>query len=1329
MNKTLFSLLTFLLLSLYGQAAPYTFQRLGVRDGLTNNYVWKLTQDDNGYIWIATDYGLNRFDGGRFTGFTQLNSTLPGNNIQSVFYDKTDNKLWIGGAFLGFCAMDLTDNQIQHYTFEKGYWISNAKEFCQAKDGGLWVACEYGGILYYDRRNHSFRTLDELGIKGLVRTAFSVCDDGQGRLYIGHAHEGFSVVDLRRKTIRHFTEAGKEGLPGNSVYHIFIDSQRNIWLGTNKGLALYHPQTNAFTVFTHKEGVKGSLLADHVYDIKEMTGNVLWIGSDIGGISLLDLKTFSANHPKSNLFSYIYADNTEHGLSSKNIRSFLQDKFGNIWIGNYSSGLDFIGHIHPVFQILPDFMEEGTLLTYKPAWGLWEENGRIWIGGENEVSVFQQGERLKTYNLSPYLPRTYGQVSSIAPVSNGQFLLGLYDNGLLLLDTRTGDVHPVKMDKPYIDITSLSRRRSGGWWVSTENGVYSFHDGKLYKEEIINRLLKSPYVSSVVEDKTGSVWVGTQGGGITIIKGNRRWKSFEGDGTLNVINQLYMDRKGEIWIASNIGLGHIPDTAHPERYSLYAEKEGLTDLTVKAVTEDRQGQIWISTNNELCYWRPATQSFAKFDYKDGLPQGNFTPQSVGRLKDGTLLFGSLTGVCYFNPQSAVSGKTLSPVRISGMESVQGNSGSKFEACIPRDGKVFLTYDQNTFRVSFAVPDFALQGKVEYAYQMEGLDDKWQSVGEDENITFRNIAPGHYTLRVRARMKNGVWDDSHTDSLRIVVAPPFYRSWWAYCLYLLLIIYGTYYALRRYKRGLKLKGELLVEQKKRQDEEDLNNERMRFFTNIAHELRTPLTLIVGPLEDLEEDVKLPKPYKRTIHVIHESAQRLAGLINGILDFRKTETSNRPLVVTHGNLSEFVTETGLRFLELERSDKVDLRMEVESDCVCFFDAEIITSVLNNLLSNAFKYTPEGNITLYLRVKREDNKVELGVKDTGYGIPQAALSHVFERYYQAGGRHQMPGTGIGLALVKALVTLHKGTVEVKSTEGEGADFTITLPLKETYPNAVHKEKPQTEKADVPSDNIQENAEEKPVVLVVEDNAPIRSYIQTSLAKDYQVITAANGKEGLEKALKAIPDLVVSDVMMPEMNGIAMCKCLKNDVRTSHIPVVLLTAKDTLSDKEEGYDSGADSYLTKPFSAKLLRTRLRNIMEMRRALATHWKEQWKVDDSVAEKDTTPKLTPLDAKFMETLTKLVEDNLTNEKLDVNFLATSVHMSVSTLYRKLKSLTGISGNEFIRKVRLKRGLQLLKEGGYNVSEAAYGCGFSDPAYFRNCFKEEYGCSPSAYKKL
>lgn len=681
---------------------------------------------------------------------------------------------------------------------------------------------------------------------------------------------------------------------------------------------------------------------------------------------------------------------------------------------------------------------------------------------------------------------------------------------------------------------------------------------------------------------------------------------------------------------------------------------------------------------------------------------------------------------------------ITKVRIPG----RLTSREKNETAIPiSEGEIELTHEQNSFNLTFNVQDYSLANQVEYAYMLKGLENSWYTINEQNSVTFRNIPPGKYEFLVKARLHNQDWSEDMT-SLKIHINPPLWLTWWAKLIYILITISIIYTIIHAYKKKIDLESLYTLEKKNHEQEQELNQERLRFYTNITHELRTPLTLILGPLEDMQKDTSLPTRQAQKLSVIHQSALRLLNLINQILEFRKTETQNKKLCVCKSNIAPLVHEIGLKYKELNQKKAIDFQIQIEKEeMLLFFDKEIITIILDNLISNAIKYTEQGKITLslYPTTRNGVTYTEIKVSDTGYGISAEALPHVFDRYYQESGKHQASGTGIGLALVRNLVELHEGEIRVESIQNEGSTFYISLLTDNIYPNALHGDSTKQTEEEMISEAVPEDSQNtepetsKPILLIVEDNEDIQKYIAESFSDSFEVITGSNGEEGKQQALNRIPDIIVSDIMMPVMDGITLCRQLKEDVRTSHIPVILLTAKDSLQDKEEGYEVGADSYLTKPFSASLLRSRINNLLDSRKKLIAQFQQTGTSHNPNSHLDEkrsiiTEALSKLDNEFIEKITQLVEDNLSSEKIDITYLSDKMCMSGSTLYRKMKALTGLSTNEYIRKVKMQNAERLLLEGKYNISEIAYKIGMNSTGYFRQCFKDEFGVSPSDYLK-
>ncbi|MBQ8520791.1 MAG: response regulator, partial [Bacteroides sp.] len=963
-----------------------------------------------------------------------------------------------------------------------------------------------------------------------------------------------------------------------------------------------------------------------------------------------------------------------------------------------------------------------------------------WIGGENELASYI-GNRLQVYSLKDIQEHPQTHINIIVKDSRGRVWTGLYKDGIVYYDTKERKFHRVGDEaSKELDVRCIYEDRDGKIWIGAEQGLYSYSNRRWKEEKAIESQLNDKNIHGILRTKDGNLWIGTFSKGVNILdKDNQPVHAFTTANGFpsNAVNHMTADSKGRIWVATREGLTCFADTAHPESYTHFSIPEGLANTQVRAIQEDRKGNIWISTNGGISRLDEQERKFYNYNHHDGIPMGDFMDGSACITPKGIIHFGSQNGVCHFNPDELSGIREVSPEAITRFVVYNQNTEEKESSLsLPiSDRLIELSHGQNTFDISFNVKDYSQSTQVEFAYKLEGLSNEWFNTLSENQVTFRNIPHGNYTFKVKARFRNQVWNEQ-IDHLHIRIAPPFWLTWYAKLFYFLIIGVIVYMLLSFYKRRLVLESTLKLQKEKEKNIQELNNERLRFFTNITHELRTPLTLILGPLEDLLGDGTLSPKHHKKISIIHNSSLRLLDLINRILEFRKTQTQNRKLAVSRGNIAHLIQEIGLKYKELNLNKSVNYRTEIETEETdMFFDGEVVNMIVDNLMTNAGKYTSEGEICLRLRSVEENQLkyTEISVSDTGHGIAPEALPHIFDRYYQANSEYQASGSGIGLALVKSLADLHEAVLSVESELETGTTFRLRLLTNNTYPNAVHPEK-KDEKPQpaIETPETEAATDEQPIILIVEDNADIREYVQSALGEVFEIITASNGKEGLETAQVRIPNVIVSDIMMPVMDGLELCRQLKKDIRTCHIPVVLLTAKDSMQDKETGYAAGADSYLTKPFSANLLHSRINNILETRKLMASLIANNTVPQIQEPAKETQPEnkvqpLNRLDNEFLQKVTAIIEENLEKEKLDVSFIAEKMYMSHSTLYRKIKGLTEMSVNEFIRKIKMRKSLELMKDG-YGISEIAYILGYSTTSYFRQCFKEEYGMSPSDYLK-
>lgn len=1367
MKKHIASTLFLSLLSILQLTAQsHSVKKLGIEQGLSNNYVVSITQDKQGFLWFATEEGLNKFDGTRFITYYKNdlphnNQGITGNELNRVYADSKRPIIWIATQRDGLNAYNYDEQTFtayQHNPENPHSLITNDVTDISPStqnDDGLWVSTYYRGIEYLNINNGQFTHYNRSTVPSLPSNqTWTVLDGGDNNLYIGHVGSGFSIFSLKDKSVKNFqNETGNPtSLPGNDVFCIIKDANGNIWLGTNNGLALYNAANDNFITFRNNKNDKYATLCSRILSIRQLKDNRLWIASELNGIAILNLKQGMFLSPEELSIEYIQEGDDSRSLSNASARCIFQDSFDNIWIGTWGGGINFISSKPPLFTTLsysPIPNNENSLNNKVASSLCMDRQGRIWIGTDGGgINVFEGEKRIAIYKKeSGDIPSNF--ILASLQDSKGNLWFGSYQGGISYYDSRNKRFRSISlMGQSNLDVRTIYEDAQHNIWVGYSGGIVVLNPLTMkiiqhYNTD--NSELHSDFIRSIAQDEKGRFWIGTFGDGLGIYTPNlQKIKTFtQRDGFCsNTINQIIQDKQKRMWIGTGEGLVCFLSTDELN-YKTYQRKDGLINTNICAITEDKKGNIWFSNNKGISCYVTNKGCFYNYDHSDDVPAGSFSSSCVTQSKNGQIYFGSINGVCCFNPDITMNEQPAPAAVVTEMKILGRLSNLENNDMIINLSKgqnVELSHAQNSFGVRFNVQNYSLVNQVEYVYMLKGLENSWYTVNESNNVTFRNIPPGKYEFFIKARVHNQEWPEEAT-SLTIRINPPLWLTWWAKLIYILVSISITYLILHAYKKKLDLESLYTLEKKNHEQEQELNQERLRFYTNITHELRTPLTLILGPLEDMQKEASLPAKQAQKLSVIHQSALRLLNLINQILEFRKTETQNKKLCVSKGNIAPLIYEIGLKYKELNQNTKIDFRIQIEKEeMFLFFDKEIITIVLDNLISNAIKYTEQGCVTLSLHqtMRNEVAYTEIKVSDTGYGISAEALPHIFDRYYQESGKHQASGTGIGLALVKNLVTLHEGEIRAESIQNEGSTFYISLLTDNIYPNALHADSTEPVQEEMNQNTELEYSQEatldtsKPILLIVEDNEEIQKYIVESFTDSFEVITANNGEEGKQQALSRIPDIVVSDIMMPVMDGITLCKQLKDDVRTSHIPIILLTAKDSLQDKEEGYEVGADSYLTKPFSASLLRSRINNLLDSRKKLVAQFQAQStpgsQIDLSEKRIVIAEALSKLDNEFIEKITLLIEENLSSEKIDINYLSDKMCMSGSTLYRKMKALTGLSTNEYIRKVKMKNAERLLLEGKFNISEIAYKVGMNSTGYFRQCFKEEFGLSPSDYLK-
>ena len=1334
------------------QTSPVTpdirLRVLAVNRGLSNNHVLGITQDKNGFIWIATDEGLNRFDGYSFKTYYKeekaSGSGLTGNELNWVMDDPKRPMIWIATQRAGLDVYNYKDDTFSAYRHEdsnpKSLITDDVTSIAAAADGGIWITTYWKGIDHLDPETGEFIHYNSNTVKGMPNASvLRVVDSGDGFLYAVHEHNGFTIIDIAHRTARNYMP--RPGVPNTiptaDLQCVYIDSMNNIWIGGSVGLILFNRDDNSFTDLSEWYPE----LQFPVFDIQQFDDGYLWLAMERGGMAYLKMESGNFSGPEH--VELVSIKGTKGGLISPSIRCLFQDTHSNIWAGTWGSGVNLLRKDIPPFQAnsINRLLENRGNKSKTSLFAiLIDSQDNFWSGWDyGGLDMYDSRHNFKSYTRNDGLPGDIVQTAWEAP--DGKLWFGLFHAGAAIYDPRTKTFKSVFPAGSREDIRDFAGLSDGSVAIASSRGIWIWRPGCPSPEGPIlagNGLIRKIYPISKNRNLLGTFGAGLI---ITDEKFNPVRYLMVTDGfPSNTVNDIFRSRNGNIWVATGEGLVMFPDIlGAPDKYTVINKASGMDNSHVQAIAQDRSGNIWVSTNGGISCIKG--DEVLNYSHRDHVPLGNFLSHSVDIDKQGNLYFGSISGVCAFNPIKILE-KTPAPSVILEEVSVLEHSGNSSDNRkifqVTGKEKLSLRPGQNSFEISFTTGNFANADEVEYAYMLDGIDDDWTILENGNVAMFRDLPSGTFTFMIKARLRNHEWGE--VSEIKVILPPPFWLSWWAVTIYIVFAIMITVFVLYLYYRRVNAEAQLHSEKEQHKHEQELNDERLRFYTNITHELRTPLSLVVGPLEDLSKNPKIPEKEHKSIEMVHRNAVRLLDLVNRILEFRKTETQNRRLCVSHGNIAATVYEVALKYKELNRNSALKVNITTDSgNMTALFDKDVITVILDNLISNAVKYTEKGKIDV--SCNRIGDNIVLKVSDTGRGISADSIGHIFERYYQERGPHQAAGSGIGLSLVNNVVKLHHGEISVESEPGQGTVFTVTIPAEGSYPEALHTEEDtREEKTDMSemTDHLVK-ADDKPVILVVEDNEDIRDYIKQSFTDLYDVHCAQNGEEGLRKAYEHIPSIIVSDIMMPVMDGVEMTRRLKGDIRTSHIPIILLTAKVNESDRTEGYDSGADSYLTKPFSSSLLQSRINNLLLQRMKLAASFASigvtevrstdaGTKEEESAEEKRKTymKKLGKLDRAFIEKLDRTITDSLATETVDVTFISGAMCMSASTLYRKVKAITGLSPNEYIRKTKMHIAASLVKEGELTMSEIAFKVGINSLAYFRQCFREEYGVLPSEY---
>lgn len=842
-----------------------------------------------------------------------------------------------------------------------------------------------------------------------------------------------------------------------------------------------------------------------------------------------------------------------------------------------------------------------------------------------------------------------------------------------------------------------------------------------------------------LELQDNQLWISTHGKGLFLFENGIMQKDFKNKYDPVVLPNNLTDicadpaNRGQLWIGSR-GEGLILFNKKSGLKKIFTTNDGLPNNTIYCIEADKKGMLWLSTNKGICRFDPKTFSTTSYVKSDGLAGNEFNRYHKFVFLDGRIAFGGLEGYSIFNPDDFDVKKNKFPVRVQITNIFINNKEQDFtdpESLIQQPyselKKIELPYNKNYLSVEFAAMQFNEPSKIQYRYMLRGADETWRESGFNNVASYTQLKPGHYTLLINASIVSGVWSDSVLE-LKIIIHPPFWATWWAYLIYLLIVVAAIRYYFIYHSKRLKEKQQLAFDHKEAERLREMNELKDRFFANVTHEFRTPLTLILTPLEKLQKDDSLPPKTGSIINTIHRNSRQLLSLINELLDFSKLNKGQMKLNLSNGDPTVFV-EALIKQFE-SKADEKNIEISFAADdkqCLYLFDKEKWEKIIFNLVGNALKFTREGGAINIALAKKENGHLQLTVKDTGIGIPADQLSKIFDRFYQvdATSTREYGGTGIGLSLVKELVTLMKGDIEVESTPGKGSTFIVTLPVTEAQPlsattNILPIENPEPLGTSINSQpQLNENNKEKPLIMVVEDNIELQEFLVESLSERWQIVAAPNGLQGWEMMVAEMPDVVISDVMMPGKDGFELCRLCKDDPRTSHIGFILLTSRAAHTLKMQGLQSGADDYVTKPFHLEELMLRINNLLSLQQ------KQRKFLQSQVLPEKPSGLLPKIEDPFISQLYQLIDDNMDEPQMNVDFIAKNMSMSRSSLNRKLKSLLDISTNELIKRYRLQKATAMLAAGN-DITSTTYSVGFNTPSYFTQCFKEQYGITPTEY---
>lgn len=1344
------------------------FRKYGLEDGLSQVTSHCIIQDAEGYIWIGTQDGLNRFDGNDFKVFRHDPSrkgSISDSHVKDLLEDK-QGRMWVATNG-GLNLFNKDTEEFTHWSHDQADSSSlshnNVLDLIEDKQRRIWVGTEHG-LNLLDQRNGTFHHFiaDPNDTTTLSNDLIlSMEEDDQGYLWIGTA-VGLNKFDPVTETFTSYFHdpSNENSLSHDRITQVFSDALGTLWVGTRKGLNALDIESGTIRRYMHDPNLPGTISDEYILSFLEDQEHQLWVGTALGGLNLFDRTTNTFHHYKHTL-------GDPYSLSNNTIWTITEDSKHNLWVGVSSKGFNYVDRQTERFKHYRHVVDDPQSLLHNAVRAiLLDHEDNLWVGSFLGLNVYSQKGRINLqYQHYPHDPfsLTASYVRSLLQDREQRIWVGT-ENGLNLYqpDSQTFS-HGIKDATGRTILTEglicvLYEDQQGRIWIGSNMGLYCISPGSTEVKHYTysasdSSSLSHPLVRNVYQDQKGRIWVGTEMGLNLLDPVTKTFKRFLHERnnkqslSNNIVNSIIEDQMGQIWVATAGGLNRLdPETG---QFRIWREKQGLSNDVVYGILEDERGTLWMSTNKGINIFNPQDHSIAVYTQRDGLQSDEFNTGAFYQDWNGVMYFGGVNGLNVFHPDSLHESKETPTVVLTDFllfnKSVNISDSSVLPKSVDHLTQITLGYEDDMFALEFAALDYQQPEKVQYAYKLEPYDKDWVYTDHtDRKAVYTRVPPGTYKFRVKAT-KDGYWSNEDR-SIELSVLPPWWQTWWANTSYGVIVLTIIFLVLRFQWKRIELKQRLKLEQQEGDQLKSLDRLKTQFFSNITHEFRTPLTLIIGPIEQMLRKENLEDAFVRNqLGLIRRNSQKFLLLVNQLLDLSKLEGKKMTVESYRGDLSEFIRDIVENFRLATQLKRIQLNYESKLPFGDYlFDRMKLDKIIYNLLSNAIKNTPENGsirleVTSAMNGENPDG-IQMIVMDTGIGIAEDNLPHIFDRFYQVDGstRRKREGTGIGLALTKELLELQGGSIEVLSELEKGTQFTVFLPLQlaasssdDGLENGSFESSASFEilNEDLTEDiSVKESFDknsDQPGVLIIEDSTDLRSFMKSILDPEYQILTAKDGSEGVTKALRYIPDLIISDVMMPEMDGFEVSSLIKQHQLTSHVPIILLSAKSNLQSRLKGYNTGVDAYLTKPFNTEELLVVVRKLLRSRQRLQQLFSEGKLKNSGQHESD----LSDLDKSLIDTLHSHIEQELSNEDLVVEDLVREAGMSHSQLYRKIKALTNLSIAGFITNYRLSRALELLNEGAYNVTQVAYKTGFSNRRYFHRVFVEKFNCSPSEFRKI